>query len=128
MGLVFRYIVVFFPLLFLAGCYNDNSKKEHKNTELIGNDIYCETYRVFGGGVYGGDVYSEYLTDSISFRYFVGSYDDDNNLAYTLEGDTIEIKHVSYDTKDGSVIISKVEKLSRADIAYHSKSQKINRE
>jgi len=110
-----------------TGCYDDNSKKDYEKTELLGDGIYCETYRVFGGGVYGGDVYSEYLTDSISFRYFVGSYDDNNNLTYTIKGSVIEIRHISYDKKDGAVIVDKIEKLSKEDVKHHPKSEKINR-
>lgn len=112
-------------ILILSGCHKNASMKNHYKTELLIEGLYCETYRVFGGGVYGGDVYAEYLTDSVSFRFFVGKYDDNHNLAYEINKDTIIVKHLSYSNIDGAVVINKVEKLTKDDIRNDERTEKI---
>jgi len=38
--------------------------------------LYKKTYRIYSGGVYGGDVHTAYLTDSVTFRKYLGKYFD----------------------------------------------------
>ena len=68
------------PLLFLAllcnGCgYGDCGGNNHYMTLTLSNNIYVEEYRCFCGGATTTDVFYLYLTDSISFRKYVGIND-----------------------------------------------------
>ncbi|MBS1524152.1 MAG: hypothetical protein JST19_00800 [Bacteroidetes bacterium] len=40
--------------------------------------LYLEYYTVFGQGAWGADLNSEYLTDSLNFRKYLGTYDEAN--------------------------------------------------
>ena len=71
-------IILFFSTFLLFGCgYNKRSKKYHTFTNPIcDGSLYIEGYTVFGSGALGGNMMSDYLTDSINFRIYVGTYDD----------------------------------------------------
>jgi hypothetical protein len=57
--------------------------------------LYLETYMVFGGGVWGGDVDSRYLTDSISFRKYLGTFDEEEGMIITrCNGDKITVEQL----------------------------------
>ncbi len=51
--------------------YRTNKSSQH---------LYLESYCVHGSGALGGDLYSSYLTDSINFRKYVGTYDDGEEM------------------------------------------------
>lgn len=73
-------IVNLISLLFLAllcnGCrYGDCGDNNHYSTDTLSNGIYVEEYRCFCGGATTTDVFYVYLTDSISFRKYVGIND-----------------------------------------------------
>lgn len=58
--------------MFFA-CNNINySKEEHLRTSKLNDNLFVETYLVYSGGVIGGAVETKYLTDSISFRKYLG--------------------------------------------------------
>ena len=41
---------------------------------------------MFGSGAFGGDLLSEYMTDSTNFRVYIGPYDDAiGNYSYRCE-------------------------------------------
>jgi len=88
----------FFFLFFLFSCKNDRSKDEHTSTTTVcdNNKIFVETYRIFGSGAYGGDRVSNYLTDSVNFRFYIGAFDNAHeNYTYVCKGDSIYIEKVS---------------------------------
>ncbi len=73
-------IVNLISLLFLAllcnGCrYGDCGDNNHYSTDTLSNGIYVEEYRCFCGGATTTDLFYVYLTDSISFRKYVGIED-----------------------------------------------------
>ena len=92
----------FLPLvLFLMSCDTPTtinySKDNHSLTIVVGDELYMEIYTVYSGGVFASDVITFYLTDSISFRKYVGTkgYDDqgvtpklidNNNVIITRSG------------------------------------------
>lgn len=61
-------------LCFVAfACSNINySKDEHLRTLNLNDNLFVETYRIYSGGVTGGDVRTVYVTDSTSFRKYLG--------------------------------------------------------
>ena len=91
-------------LLFLISCSTGCFLAGTKCCELIFSEeltkgIYLEEYRTYCAGVLG-EVIDCYVTDSITFRYKIGSYDEHENFhvyfndgkvfAYKLEGKTVE--------------------------------------
>lgn len=62
----------------MLSCNNDREDKEYNQTLMICNSLYVEEYFDFKGGVFGGDLTTEYLTDSSNFRIYIGSLDTDN--------------------------------------------------
>lgn len=108
-----RLFIKSFFLIFAVGCLKSEPKEKHFKTELISKTLYCEIFLVHGGGVFGGDKYAEYLTDSSLFRYFVGEYDDNGNISYEISNnDSTLIRYLNYDDSDGSVNVYKVDSLS----------------
>ena len=62
--------------LFCNGCgFGDCGDDNHYSTDTLSNGIYVEKYRCFCGGVSTTDVFYVYLTDSTSFRKYVGMDD-----------------------------------------------------
>ncbi|MBQ6725414.1 MAG: hypothetical protein IJQ89_02450 [Bacteroidales bacterium] len=69
----FLFIEFIFALL-VGAC--SEKEMEHVRTEQIADSLYVETYQTYFGGVWAGDSYEVYLTDSTSFRKLLGDYDD----------------------------------------------------
>jgi hypothetical protein len=88
----FCYLVFIITVLLLSSCLNDKSKKEHKRTTVIAANLFVETYTIFGGGAGGGDRVSQYLTDSLNFRIYTGTFiEGDNYNYYECVGDSIKV-------------------------------------
>jgi len=86
-----------FLIVFCACSENINySKDNHFTTHTIKKGLYLEFYQTYAGGVYGGDVYTVYLTDSVSFRKYVGkeSYDDQRIYGKEVDEDTYVVYKV----------------------------------
>ena len=95
-------------LFLLTSCRNDKSKKEFKFAVKVCYSVYVETYNIYGSGAYGGDIHSNYITDSVDFRMFVGTYDNySGGYAYSCNGDSIIVEKKSKDDKGITKIIEK---------------------
>jgi hypothetical protein len=79
----------------LLGCYDKKSNHDYLFTTLVGNHLYVETFSVYKGGAQGGDIHSNYLTDSVNFRLFVGTHIDETIFYYHFDGDTIFIEETT---------------------------------
>ena len=63
---------------------------------LIALVVYIEYYLVFGGGALTSDLHSVYLTDSMKFRKFIGTYDDNQPIfSFKCKKDSIYIENAS---------------------------------
>lgn len=106
---MFRILIGISFLFCLTGCLlGDTNCCDKICTNEIAKGIYLEKYRTFCAGVFG-EVIECYVTDTISFRYKIGSYDEHKSfhvyfdegkvIAYTLESnskcDTIEKRIIS---------------------------------
>jgi hypothetical protein len=112
-----RILIKLIGLAFVIGCHDTSPGGTHFKTELIETDIYCEIFLVHAGGVHGGEKYTEYLTDSNSFRYFIGEYDDNSNISYEFkENDLILIRHINYNKVDGAVNIYRTDTMSKQEM------------
>ena len=50
---------------------------------------------VFAGGAWGGDVDSRYLTDSVTFRKYLGTFDEEDGMIITrCNGDQITVEQL----------------------------------
>jgi hypothetical protein len=82
------YILLVFCLLF-SGCV----RKEYRATaKVCDKKLFVEIYNVNSFGVD-----AEYLTDSVSFRKYVGKFDEEHErYIYTCNGDSLNIIKTVY--------------------------------
>ena len=79
-------------LLFKKCSIDDKSREDHRRTTIICDNLYVETFCTFGQGALGGDRDSEWLTDSINFRIFIGTFDEsEGGFSFKCSGDTVFI-------------------------------------
>lgn len=79
-------------ILFIS-CNDNYSRKDHKYTTKLKQGLFVETFTVFGSGAFGTDKVSDYLTDSILFRKYIGSfYEGVENYYYKVSNDTIYVE------------------------------------
>ncbi len=80
------------------------SKRYYKNTSSLcyykpsncNCTLYAEYYCVFGNGFMATDVNAKYLTDSVTFRKYLGFYDEgDEAIEVVCKGDTITVTKTS---------------------------------
>ena len=88
--------LILFFFCFMFSCKNDRNKDKHTSiVRICTKNLFVETYTIFGGGAYGGDKVSDYLTDSINFRIYIGTYNNgDEAYSYECRGDSINIYKV----------------------------------
>ena len=89
--------IVFFLIIlsFLFNCCNLGNKKHSKNNHIAtfkkGDNLYNEKFQIYFGVVYAGDSYIEYITDSINFRKYIGTYNDDEWMIYKINNQFIDV-------------------------------------
>jgi hypothetical protein len=88
---------------------NERSKQYYKNTGTLCNyktgncgcNLYAEYYCVYGNGYMTTDLNAEYLTDSLTFRKFLGVYDEgDEHINIICKGDSIIVEKTSTESID----------------------------
>lgn len=88
-----KILVTIFILLFFSSCYDKYSKKYYHSTTPLKNGLFVESFTVFGSGASGSDMITDYLTDSMSFRIYAGTYDQGPEYYYyQINGDSILIQ------------------------------------
>ena len=68
-----KLLIIICNLVLLSSC-SQNDCCDVVSVLKLSDSLYDETYRTYCGGVYGGDVCRTYITDSISFRKYIGKY------------------------------------------------------
>jgi hypothetical protein len=92
-----RIIYLGFILFIMNACHNENNS-DHNRTWEICHGIYVENYTVFGMGAGGGSLLGDCLTDSATFRVFVGIYDEGyEEISYDCQSDSLMVKFSSDD-------------------------------
>jgi hypothetical protein len=107
------YIPFCIALLAILVAYclpsSNRSKQYYKNTGTLCNyqtgkcgcNLYIECFCVYGYGYMTTDLNSKYLTDSISFRKYLGVYDEgDEFINITCKGDSIIVEKNSTESID----------------------------
>lgn len=80
------FISIFIFVILLTSCSSNSCK--HLSTTEISNGLYLERYQTLNFGVWG-EMNECFLTDSISFRTKIGSYDEHEFFFAQLNGDKI---------------------------------------
>lgn len=107
-------LIILGLLIVISSCSNKYSKSEHIATIQIGPNLYNEVYKVYSGGVFASDSYSNYITDSVNFRKYVGTrYYDDEEIYCSL-------------SDSNTVLVVKLSKVNTAD-TLEKKFYKINK-
>jgi|GEM_PF-3103760 len=88
-------LIFILPSRNLSKHYHDDSIDLSEYQKGCNCKLYLETYMVFGGGAWGGDVDSRYLTDSVTFRKYLGTFDEEDGLIITrCNGDNITVERL----------------------------------
>lgn len=99
------------PIIFLlcfASC--NNSQFKYRQTAQVCDKTYVEVFSIYGNGAFGGDMLTEYLTDSVKYRIHVGNFDEsDQYYRYHCDKSKIYVEKVEKDESGKlQVIDSKV--------------------
>ncbi|MBQ4441778.1 MAG: hypothetical protein II899_06730 [Bacteroidales bacterium] len=106
--------VLLLGALFIFILYTHSSSDKdiiYSNSKIIGDNLFVETYQTYRGGVYDGDAYKIYLTDSMSFRKKLGDYDDHDWPNVTVSGDIVVVKWNDHQLLRNRVRNCKISKL-----------------
>ena len=79
-----KKIIIVSIAFMITSCTSQYSKKDHVNTIKIVDGLYLEIFKTSGGGVFASDTYSNYLTDSLHFRKFIGVEHDNDQIRFSI--------------------------------------------
>ena len=96
-----RIVTVFITCLTCFSCVNHYSKDKPETSVEVSKNLYLEMYCTSQGGVFASDTFSKYLTDSVSFRKYVGyELDDEVIKASILNSNLVFIYKIDFHTTD----------------------------
>ena len=79
-----------------AGCVDKKNKQKLFVKTHICNQLWREKFRIFSGGAYSAELYTDYLTDSTNFRIYIGSHDLNASFNYHCKGDSVIVRKYSH--------------------------------
>jgi hypothetical protein len=83
-----NYLIIL-AILTIVGAINSGSKGNYKYTVKEDHNLYVEVYR---SGL-TGNVTSGYLTDSTSFKIYLGTFNDESGYIYCrFDGDKVNVE------------------------------------
>ncbi len=86
-----RYL--WFMIFACAGCIDKRDRSNHFVNSPICDGLYTiEKFRVYHGGVHAGDSYSDYVTDSMTFRTYIGVHDDASGYIYNCSEGILSVE------------------------------------
>jgi len=115
--MILRLFLLILIVLPLSSCLVGDTKCcDYVSTNAIAKGLYIERYRTFCAGVFG-ELTECYITDSINFRYKIGSYDEHEFFQAILNGDSIK----AYNLQSASISDTIEEKTITKDnlLKYH---------
>lgn len=115
---IIRLMIISFLALLFSGCgFGDCGDDNHYRTDTLSNGFFVEKYRCFCGGVSTTDVFYVYLTDSTSFRKYVGMEDfPDETVTLKSRNDSIVDVYIN---KNVGVADHKYKYKSKLDNSYN---------
>ena len=84
-------IILGMMIVFLA-CNNSKQPRELFVKDKICDHLWREKYKMVQGSTFSTAQYSDYLTDSVNFRVYVGDHDEYSSFSYECSGDSIVVK------------------------------------
>ena len=81
-------LLMFIATVVLSCTSKDKSEGRFLRTKTIKNGLYLECYEMDKGGVYTGNTYGYYLTDSNQFSQFIGFAGDNEVVDYRFGNDS----------------------------------------
>lgn len=91
-GRIKSVIVISLVLSLTVGCVDKKNKQKLFAKKPICNQLWREKFRVFSGGAYSAELYSDYITDSANFRIYIGSHDENSSFDYQCNGDSVIVR------------------------------------
>ena len=77
--------------IIISLCFNCGRTSKYKRTNRLKDDLFIE---IFSAGPIG-NLTTDYLTDSINFRVYIGTFDDESErLFYKVSGDSVTVQKV----------------------------------
>ena len=77
-------VIICTPSIYSNKSYYKRTIALYKNkADGCDCNLNIETYCVYGGGAWGGDMNSLYLTDLVNFRKYIGTYDEEDGMITT---------------------------------------------
>lgn len=100
--------------IFIVFTYNSSDNNiVYSESRKIGDNLYVETYLIYHGGVFDGDTYEIFLTDSLFFRKKLGNYDDHDWPDVTVRDDIVIVKWNDYQLLRNRTRNCKISKLKK---------------
>lgn len=100
--------LVFVVIVFTSCISTDKSDGRFLQTVPLKNGLFLENYEMDRGGVFAGNTYGYYLTDSNQFLEFIGFADDNDIIDYQFNKDSsvivFTIKPSDTETHEGLVL------------------------
>lgn len=88
--------IIFLLIILISYSCHSMDNSDHNLTWKICEKLHVEKYTTFGMGAGGADMVGHCLTDSSSFRLYIGSFDEGyENITYDCQGDTLIIDYYS---------------------------------
>jgi hypothetical protein len=103
-------IIILFVIIIISFCNEniDYSKENLWYSTMIADNLFEDGYKVYAGGVWGGDVHTVYLTDSVKFRCYLGQMMDYENIIIKLiNDDSLTVYKVVIDSNPVDTIETK---------------------
>ena len=89
-------LVILVVLSIAVGCVDKKDKQKLFHKQPICNQLWIEKFRVFSGGAYSAELYSDYITDSTNFRLYIGSHDVNGSFDYQCKGDSVIVRKFAH--------------------------------
>jgi len=81
-------LLLFMAIVVLSCTSREKSEGRFLRTKTIKKGLYLECYEMTKGGVFAGNTYGYYLTDSNHYSQFIGFADDNEIVDYRFESDS----------------------------------------
>ena len=72
------YCIIILTTFMCVACSSKHPKKNHRVTFILNDSLFVEKFKVFSGSTTTSDSYSYYFTDSLHFRKYIGTEDNNN--------------------------------------------------
>lgn len=86
-----RLYFILIAIFLISVCSSCKKQHSHVSTDTISPSLHIETYQIYSGGVFDGDAFEIYLTDSTKFRVYLGDYDEHKWPQIIVQGDAVKI-------------------------------------